>query len=103
MIKVRELKDDVILNVRVNKSFYYMAKAASFVVLQSMNIPEKGDEYFKEVMSKKYEELDDQQRTFYTLVLLLAEIESQAVKENAFVEKEVLEPGDEGYVPPTQD
>ena len=51
MIKVRELKDDVILNVRVNKSFYYMAKAASFVVLQSMNIPEKGDEYFKEVMS----------------------------------------------------
>jgi hypothetical protein len=100
MIKVKQLKDDVVINIQVNKSFYLMTKAASFVVLQSMNIPEKGDSYFKEIMDKQYNELDEQQRAFYTLALLLAEIETQATKNNLYNEKEVPEPGDEGYVPP---
>ena len=101
MIKVKELKDDAILDIKVNKSFYLMAKAASFHVLQSMNIPEKGDDYFKDIMNKKYEDLDSAQRTFYTIVLLLAEIERQASEQKLYDEKEVLEPGDEGYVAPT--
>ena len=78
-----------------------MAKAASFIVLQGMNIQDKGDEYFKNILTKKYEELDDQQRTFYTLVLLLAEIERKATEENLYIEKEILEPGDEGYEAPS--
>jgi hypothetical protein len=41
------------------------------------------------------------QRAFYTIVLLLAEIERQATANNLYQEKEVLEPGDEGYVEPT--
>jgi menaquinone-dependent protoporphyrinogen IX oxidase len=101
MIKVKELKDDAILDIKVNKSFYLMAKHASFILLQSMGIQEKGDEYFKDIMTKKYEELDDMQRAFYTIVLLLAEIERQATANNLYQEKEVLEPGDEGYVEPT--
>ena len=32
----------------------------------------------------------------------LAEIESQIKTENLYVEKEVLQPGDEGYVEPTE-
>jgi hypothetical protein len=101
MIKVKELKDDAILDIKVNKSFYLMAKAASFHVLQSMNIEEKGDDYFKQIMNSKYEDLDSGQRTFYTIVLLLAEIERQAGEQKLYNEKEVLEPGDEGYIPPT--
>jgi hypothetical protein len=101
MIKVKELKDDAVLDIKVNKSYYLMAKHASFVILQSMGIPEKGDDYFKEIMTKKYEELDDMQKTFYTIVLLLAEIERQATENKQFNEKEILEPGDEGYVEPT--
>jgi len=100
-IKVKELKDDAILDIKVNKSFYLMAKAASFHVLQSMNIQEKGDEYFKEIITKKYEDLDNSQRTFYTIVLLLAEIERQANEQKLYNEKEILQPGDEGYVEPT--
>ncbi len=102
MIKVKELKDDAILDIKVNKSYYMMAKAASFTILQGMNIPEKenGDEYFKKIMNDKYENLDDSQRAFYTIVLLLAEIEKQATENNFFIEKEVLEPGDEGYEEP---
>lgn len=101
MIKVKELKDDAILDIKVNKSYYLMAKAASFTILQNMNIAEKGDEYFKTIMTKKYEELDDMQRAFYTIVLLLAETERQATANNQYIEKEILEPGDEGYVEPT--
>ena len=103
MIKAKELKDDAILDVKVNKSYYMMAKAASFSILKSMNVPEKGDEYLKDVMTKKYEELDEMQRAFYTIVLLLAEVERQATELNMFTEKDILEPGDEGYVAPTLD
>ena len=101
MIKAKELNDDAILDIKVNKSFYLMAKAASFTILKGMNIEEKGDEYFKSILTKKYEELDDEQRAFYTIILLLAEIEKQATDLKLFTEREILEPGDEGYVAPT--
>lgn len=103
MIKAKELKDDAILDIKVNKSYYLMAKAASFTILQQMNVVEKGEEYFKSIMTQKYEDLDDLQRAFYTIILLLAEIEKRATDENLYIEKEILEPGDEGYVEPTLD
>jgi hypothetical protein len=103
MIKAKELKDDAILDIKVNKSYYLMAKAASFTILQQMNVVEKGEEYFKSIMTQKYEDLDDLQRAFYTILLLLAEIEKRATDENLYNEKEILEPGDEGYVEPTPD
>lgn len=103
MIKAKELKDDAILDIKVNKSYYLMAKAASFTILQQMNIADKGEEYFKSIMTQKYEDLDDLQRAFYTIILLLAEIEKKATDENLYTEREILEPGDEGYIEPTQD
>ena len=103
MIKLKEMKDDALITIQVNKTYYLMAKAASFVVLHGMDINEKGEEYFKEISTKKYEELDDQQKTFYTLVLLLSEIEKKATEEKLYVEREVLEPGDEGFEGPIPD
>lgn len=102
MIKVKELKDDALIDIKVNKSFYLMAKAASFTILNSMDINKmkNGDEYFKKIMNNKYENLDDTQRAFYTIILILAEIEKQAADNNLYIEKEVLEPGDEGYEEP---
>jgi hypothetical protein len=102
MLKVKELKEDAMMDIKVNRSFYLMAKAASYTILQSMGIQEmkNGDEYFKKVMNEKYEDLDDTQRAFYTIILLLAEIEKQATENNLYVEKEILEPEDEGYVEP---
>jgi hypothetical protein len=103
MIKVKELKDDAILDIKVNKSFYLMAKAASFTILQQITAGEKGEEGLKEITTKKYEDLDDMQRTFYTLVLVLAEIERQATELNLYNEKEISEPGDENYKESNQD
>ena len=102
MIKVQELKDDAIVDIKVNKSYYLMVKALSFKLVKEMFDYNKDPQYLKDVMSKEYKDLDDLQRCFQTTTLLLAEIETQAKNQGQTQEKEVLEPGDEGYVEPTE-
>ena len=89
--KVKELKDDVILDVKVNKTYYMMVKAALFTLLNDVYTVEKGnpDEFVQAILKKKYEELNDKERAFYTLTLLVGEIEKQAIENNAFIEKEI--------------
>ena len=53
-------------------------------------------------MTKKYEDMDEFERSFYTITLFLAEFEKLAVEKNLYSEKSILQEGDEGYVPPTQ-
>jgi hypothetical protein len=101
-IKVKELKDDSIIEVKVNKTFYLMTKAILLHLVNNITAKDK-DAYIKEAITKEYKDLDDAQRAFYTISLLLAEIEQVAKTKDLFVEKEVLEPGDEGYVEPKQD
>jgi hypothetical protein len=43
------------------------------------------------------------EQSFYTVTLMIAEIERLSVEQNLFDEKEILEPTDEGYVEPTLD
>lgn len=101
-IKVKEIKDDAVVSIKINKSFYMMTKGLSFYIYQTIGKENQTDEYFKEIMTKSYADLDDLQRSFYTIALLLAEMESQFKTENLYVEKDVLQPGDEGYVEPTE-
>jgi hypothetical protein len=101
MIKVKELNDDVLLDIKVNKSFYLMAKAASITLLKHLNVEDKGAEYIKQITSQKYEDMTEMERAFYTIILVIAEIERQATEQKVYTEKELLEPGDEGYVDPT--
>jgi hypothetical protein len=101
-IKVKEIKDDAVVSIKINKSFYLMTKALSFYIYQTIGKENQTDEYFKEIMTKSYADLDDLQRSFYTVALLLAEMESQFKTENLYIEKDVLQSGDEGYVEPTE-
>ena len=92
-IKVKELNDDAILDIKVNKSFYMMVKASLFVIfkeLQDEN-PDKTVNILKSIMDQKYTDLDDKQRVFYTLTLIVAEIERQAQLNNLTIEKEITE------------
>jgi hypothetical protein len=98
-IKVKELKDDAVLDVKVNKNYYLMVKAVSFYLFNQIKVDDK-EKYLKQIMEDKYENMDDLQKSFYTITLLLAEIEKTAKNNNLFEEKEVLQPGDEGYVEP---
>ena len=101
-IKTKELKDDAIVSIQVNKNFYLMTKAIAFYLYNQM--PQEGiEDYIKSCMSKEYKDLDDLQRSFHTLTILLAEIEKQAKDNNLYEEKEILEPTDDGYVAPKLD
>ena len=102
-VKVKEMKDGAILEIKVNKNFYLMSKSLSFYLFNQMHEKNPDDNYLKDSLSKKYEELDDLQRSFYTIALLLSEIETQAKNSDNYTEKEVLVPGDEGFVPPNVD
>tara|TARA_R100001443_G_scaffold97836_1_gene104759 strand:- start:522 stop:866 length:345 start_codon:yes stop_codon:yes gene_type:complete len=89
--KVKELKEDAILDVKVNKTYYMMSKAALFTLLNDIYTKEDGnpDKFVEDLINKEYGELDDKQRAFYTLTLLVGEIEKQAIANDAFIEKEV--------------
>jgi hypothetical protein len=52
--------------------------------------------------TKEYKELNPYERSFYTITLLIAEIERVAKEKSLYTEKEILQPGDEGYVEPTE-
>ena len=101
-IKVKELKDDIILDVKVNKAYYMMLKSTLFYLFQQQSDEALREESLKRIMTGKYEDMNDLERSFYTVTILLAEIEKVAKEKDAYDEKEVLEPGDEGYVAPTQ-
>jgi hypothetical protein len=101
-VTVKELKDDAIVEIKVNKSFYLMTKALSYFLFQTIKDDTEREESLKKIMTGKYEDMNDFERSFYTVTLLLAEIEKQAQDNKLYDEKEILEPGDDGYVEPTQ-
>tara|TARA_R100000734_G_C3228416_1_gene37357 strand:- start:237 stop:545 length:309 start_codon:yes stop_codon:yes gene_type:complete len=102
MIKVKEMKEDALLEIKVNKAFYLMSKNVSLYLFKQFPEDEKREESLKKIIEGKYEDLNELERSFYTLTLLLAEMEEQAKNNNLYEEKEILQPGDEGYVAPTE-
>jgi hypothetical protein len=101
-VKVLEVKDDSLVDIKVNKNYYFMTKA-SLAYLFKLNM-DKGEEAedLESIKDLKYPDMSDFQRAFYTLSLLVAEIERSAKLQDKVEEREILVPGDEGYVPPTQ-
>jgi hypothetical protein len=103
--KVREIKDDAIIEIKLNKNFYTMLKGVMLYILKL----EPDEAKIKELVAKIINrDTDDQPHTeqeaaFKTMFLLLAEIENQAVVNDQFNTTEFPLPGEEGYVEPTQD
>ncbi len=89
--KIKEMKDDVILDIKVNKSFYLMSKAALMTILMDIKDDSEKDfeKFIKSVVSKEYKDMSDKEKAFYTLTLLVGEIEKQAIEKNAYDEKEI--------------
>ena len=96
---VKQIKDDAVLNVQVNKTYYLMVKHLSLHIFNEIGESDRL-KVADNIKSKKYENMSDPEKAFYTVALLLAEIENQARKTNVLEEKEILLPGDEGFVMP---
>lgn len=102
-IKIKELKDDALIDVKINKNFYIMVKNALYHLFTMEQDPKVKEESLKRIKEISYDEMNNYEKTFYTLTLLIAEIERVATAENFYEEKEILQPGDEGYEEPKQD
>ena len=88
--KVKELKDDAIIEVKVNKNFYLMLKAAMFYIFKQETDDAQKEALIKKVLSKDPNpEFTEQESAFRTLMLILAEIERVAVAEDKMVEREI--------------
>jgi hypothetical protein len=103
---VTEIADNAIIEIKVNKSFYFMVKNLGFTLFKLMSQEES--QIFSDLMQKKdnnllpdYNTLSQPQQNFYTVMLLLAEIEKEAISNNLTQSKEVLMPEDEGFNPET--
>jgi hypothetical protein len=90
MSKVKELKDDALINVEVNKSFYFMVKNTLFYLFRVMDVKEEErEEVLKQLMSKSYNDMTHWEQAFYTTTLILAEIERQAAVTNQYQEIDI--------------
>jgi len=101
-IQVKELKDDAIIAIKVNKAYYLMVKDLSLYLFKHIEVKDK-TEYIKEIMAKEYKNLDPLQRALFTTILLLMEIEKESKINDLYIDKTILEPGDAGYIAPIID
>jgi hypothetical protein len=104
-VKVKELKDDALLSVQVNKAYYFMLKNTLFYLFNQIQAQgaEASEKSIETIKAADYSKMSQVEQCFYTVTLMISEIEKISVEQNLFDEKEVLEPGDEGYVEPTLD
>ena len=88
--KLKELKEDALINVKVNKTYYLMVKNLLYYLFQDLQKEGKITDV-KALTTLKYEDMTEVQRSFYTTTLLLAEIEKEAMNNNLYVETEISE------------
>lgn len=101
-VKIKELKDDAIIDIKVNKTFYFMMKSALYYLYTLKPNGKEKEESLRKIKSAAFDELNEWEASFHTLAMFLAEVEKQGVANELYEEKEILEPGDEGYIDPTQ-
>lgn len=102
-VKVKEIKDDALMDIKVNKNFYLMSKDTLYTIFKHLLKNESEQENLQNILTKDFNKLSDFERAFYTVTLLVSEIEKQ-VQGNSelYTEREVPEPGDPDYVEPKQ-
>jgi hypothetical protein len=93
-ITVKEIKDDALVSVEMNKSFYFMLKNSLFYLFKNPPEAEKKEKILGDLMNKDYKDMTHWEQSFYTLTLLLAEIEKQATEKDLFTDVEVELPDD---------
>ena len=90
-VKVREIKNDAIITIKLNKNFYLMLKGVMLYIFKQEGDQEKYEALLKKVMSAdtENEPHTEHEAAFKTMLLLLAEIERQAAENDLFDIKEI--------------
>jgi hypothetical protein len=101
-IKVREIKNDAVIDIKLNKNFYLMLKATMLYIFKQEKDQEKYEALIKKVMSAEAENEPhtEHEAAFKTMLLLLAEIERQAGEKELFDIKEIEIEGEDNKPTP---
>jgi len=98
-VKVKEIKDGALIDIKVNKNFYLMSKDSLYTIFRHLLKNESETENLQNILTKQFNDLTEFERAFYTLTLLVSEIEKQALNNpEYYTEKEVAEPDDADHV-----
>ena len=92
-VKVQEIKDGAIIDIKVNKTFYMMCKASLYTLFKENYDIKNGnpETFIKNIVSQPYDKLNEKERLFHTFTLLIGEIETQAKAQNLLLDKDSLE------------
>ena len=92
-IKVQEIKDGAIINIKVNKTFYMMCKTSLYTLFKENYDIKNGnpETFIKNIVSQPYDKLNEKERLFHTFTLLIGEIETQAKAQDLLLDKDNLE------------
>lgn len=103
-VKVKEIKDGAETTIKVNKNFYLMCKNILLFLFQEYGPgDETRQESLERIMKGKYEDMNDFEKSFFTVSILIGEMEKNFVEAKQVEEKEVPVPGDPDFVAPTED
>tara|TARA_R110000868_G_scaffold249189_1_gene505738 strand:+ start:245 stop:559 length:315 start_codon:yes stop_codon:yes gene_type:complete len=102
-VNVKEIKENALMDIKVNKNFYLMVKDSLYTVFKIISSNPEGPDKLESIITKPFQDLTDLERAFYTLTLLVSEIEKNMKEQNLFTEKVIPEPGDTDFVEPKTD
>jgi hypothetical protein len=92
-VKVQEIKDGAIIDIKVNKTFYMMCKTSLYTLFKENYDIKNGnpETFIKNIVSQPYDKLNEKERLFHTFTLLIGEIETQAKAQDLLLDKDNLE------------
>lgn len=100
---VKELQDEHIVSINVSGFFYKRVKG---LLMRTMSKKDQSfiQEFIKaESNPAEFFKSSEEAFDLETILILIKEIENAAIEQKQYADKEVLEPGDEGYVEPTSE
>ena len=102
-LNIKSMKSDATFDIKVNTNFYLMIKETTLYVFQSEKDSKIITESLKNIKEKQYNELSPYEKAVYTLSLLISEMERVATITELIDDNSILQPGDEGYIEPSED
>jgi hypothetical protein len=101
-VNVKSMKSDATFDIKVNTNFYLMIKETTLYVFQTEKDSKIIAESLKNIKEKQYNELSPYEKAVYTLSILISEMERIATITELTDDNPILQPGDEGYIEPTE-
>jgi len=87
-VKLKELKKDAVVDVKVDKNFYFLIKKTLFDLIKDMNTDDQ-KKLTEKIKAQNFDDLTSIQEASYLFSVIIASVEQTAIKENLYEEIDV--------------